>query len=114
MPPGAMPQASASRIMDGPLPGQFLPAQAMPLHPPNMMSGVGAGMPANGASHPTMNGAGGSVPMPKMQPGAFPTMPGAPANGSGDLDHDLESRKRKIQEAVESDPKRARQKTGAC
>ena len=112
MPPGAMPQANASRLMDGPLPGQFLPAQATPFHPPNAMSGVGAGMPVNGATHTAMNGAG-PVPMPKMPPGGFPAMAGTAPNGPADLEHDLETRKRKMQEAAESDPKRARQKTGA-
>ena len=39
-------------------------------------------------------------------------MPGGTPNGTADLEHDMENRKRKMQEAVESDAKRVRQKTG--
>ena len=107
-PPAMAP--GASRMMDVPHPGQFPPVQATLRQPPNLLlSGAGPGMAAmNGAGHPTMNGAG----MSKMQPGGFPGMPGPASNGSADVDHDMESRKRKMQEAAESDPKRARQKTG--
>ncbi|EIW64780.1 uncharacterized protein TRAVEDRAFT_33530 [Trametes versicolor FP-101664 SS1] len=102
-----MPQGNIGQSMDGPLPGQFHPTQAMPLpfQPPNPMA-LGGGMPANGASHPAMNGN-----MGKMLPGGFPAMPGG-QNGNVELEHDMESRKRKMQEAVESDAKRVRQKTG--
>lgn len=105
-----MPQGNVGQSMDGPLPGQFHPAQAMPLpfQPPNAMA-LGGGMPTNGASHPAMNGNG--MPMGKMLPGGFP---GGAQNGSVELEHELESRKRKMQEVVESDAKRVRQKTGAC
>ncbi|KAI0639294.1 hypothetical protein C8Q77DRAFT_1046559 [Trametes polyzona] len=109
-----LPQANVAQSMDGALPGQFHPVQAAPmpfqqLQFPNPLAS-GGGMPANGTPHPAMNGNG--IPMPKMHPGGFPAMPGGAQNGSVDLDHDLESRKRKMQEAVESDAKRVRQKTG--
>ncbi|KAI0778073.1 hypothetical protein BD413DRAFT_466303 [Trametes elegans] len=96
---------SAGPTMDGPLPGQFHPAQgaALPFHPPNLMASAG-GMPANGAPHPAMNGNG--INMVKGPQGGFPAQ-----NGAVDMEHELESRKRKMQEAVESEAKRARQKT---
>ena len=102
---GMMPQPGAA--MDGSLPGQFQVPQ-LPFHPPNTM-GAAAGMPTNGANHPTLNG---GVPLAKIPSGGFPAIPGGAATGSADLEHDLESRKRKMQEAVESDAKRVRQKTG--
>lgn len=97
--------APPNPAMDGPLPGQLHPQ--MPFQPPNMM-GVGGGMSTNGASHPAMNG----VPMAKLAVGGYPAMPGGTPNGTADLEHDMENRKRKMQEAVESDAKRVRQKTG--
>ena len=72
----------------------------MMLQPPNATR-LGAAMSLNGVP---MNGATG-MPMNKMQPGGL-------MNGSAELDQDLESRKRKMQEVVESEAKRARQKTG--
>ncbi|KAH9857885.1 hypothetical protein C2E23DRAFT_718417 [Lenzites betulinus] len=106
-----LPQGNVGPSMDGPLPGQFHPAQAvpMPFQPPNAMA-LGGGLPANGATHPAMNGNG--MPMAKLHPGGFPSIPGPVQNGSIELEHDMESRKRKMQEAVESDAKRVRQKTG--
>ncbi|KAI0361749.1 hypothetical protein OH77DRAFT_1492728 [Trametes cingulata] len=107
-----MSQASAGPILDGSLPGQFLPAQQavpMPFHQPNPMA-TGGGLPTNGGPHPAMNGNGMAIP--KMQQGGFPNMPGGVPNGSMDMEHELESRKRKMQEAVESEAKRVRQKTG--
>ncbi|KAI1797771.1 hypothetical protein LXA43DRAFT_876851 [Ganoderma leucocontextum] len=92
--------------MDSPLSGQLQVPQ-MPFQPPNMM-GAGGGMPANGANHPAMNG----VPMAKLASGGYPAIPGGTPNGTADLEHDMENRKRKMQEAVESDAKRVRQKTG--
>ena len=50
-----------------------------------------------------MNGAG--MPINKMQPGGLP-------NGTSDLEHDLESRKRKMQDVNDPEAKRVRQKTG--
>ncbi|RPD63057.1 hypothetical protein L227DRAFT_644612 [Lentinus tigrinus ALCF2SS1-6] len=92
---GMMPRPNPVPNISMDVPGQFLPAQAnaMLLHPPNIM-GVGV----NGA----MNG---GLSLNKMQPGGLP-------NGSADLEHDLESRKRKMAEVAESEAKRARQKTG--
>ncbi|KAI0374281.1 hypothetical protein BV20DRAFT_935514 [Pilatotrama ljubarskyi] len=106
-----MSQANAGPTMDGPLPGQFHPAQALPVPfpQPNSMA-TGGGLPTNGAPHPAMNGNG--MGMAKMQQGGFPAMPGSVQNGSLDMEHEMESRKRKMQEAVESEAKRVRQKTG--
>ncbi|OSD03539.1 hypothetical protein PYCCODRAFT_1476932 [Trametes coccinea BRFM310] len=102
-----MPQANTAQSMDGALPGQFHPAQAIQVpsfQPPNPMV-VGNMMPSSGAPMPgmNMNGAGMKMQIP----------PGAVQNGgAGEMEHELESRKRKMQEAVESEAKRARQKTG--
>ncbi|KAI0670013.1 hypothetical protein C8Q78DRAFT_992406 [Trametes maxima] len=86
---GMMAQGNAGPTMDGPLPG--------------------GGMPTNGVPHPAMNGNG--MAMAKMAQGHFPGgIPGQ--NGVVDMEHDLDSRKRKMQEAAESEAKRARQKTG--
>ncbi|KAI0824277.1 hypothetical protein BC628DRAFT_1323107 [Trametes gibbosa] len=106
-----LPQGNVGPGMDGPLPGQFHPAQAvpMPFQPPNSMA-LGGGLPANAVTHPAMNGNG--MPMAKMHPGGFPAITGPVQNGAVELEHDIESRKRKMQEAVESDAKRVRQKTG--
>ncbi|KAI0335418.1 hypothetical protein GY45DRAFT_1431031 [Cubamyces sp. BRFM 1775] len=111
-----MSQPNAGQPMDGgALPGQFHPAQAFAApfqHPVNPMVPGGA-MPANGGGPlpPQMNGNG--MQMPKMPPGGFPAMPGPVPNGApGDVEHELDSRKRKMQEASESEAKRARQKTG--
>ncbi|KAI8995524.1 hypothetical protein BD414DRAFT_479785 [Trametes punicea] len=112
-----MPQPSnAGQSMDGSISGQFRPAQAIstPFQPPNSVAAGGSGMmPANGAPPPLPGINANGMPVAKMQQGGFPAMPGsAGPNGSGDLEHDLESRKRKMQEAVESEAKRVRQKTG--
>ncbi|EJF66597.1 hypothetical protein DICSQDRAFT_46065 [Dichomitus squalens LYAD-421 SS1] len=102
---GMMSQPNAA--MDGTLPGQFQVPQ-LPFQPPNM-TGAGVGMSPSGANHPALNG---GVPLAKMPSGGFPAIPGGAPNGPADLDHDLDSRKRKMQENVESDAKRVRQKTG--
>ncbi len=108
--PGGNPAAVAippsNPALDGPLPGQLQVPQ-MPFQPPNMM-GVGGGMATNGANHPAMNG----VPTAKLASGGYPGMPVGAPNGTADLEHDMENRKRKMQEAIESDAKRVRQKTG--
>nr|VWO96783.1 ARID domain-containing protein [Ganoderma boninense] len=98
---GVMPPTN--HAMDGPLHGQLHIPQ-MPFQPPNMM-GVGGGMATNGANHPAMNGA----PMAKLVSGGYPPMPGVGPNGTADIEHDMENRKRKMQEAVESDAKREAQ-----
>ena len=109
--PGGNPAAVGMKppstpAMDGSLPGQLHVLQ-MPFQPPNMM-GVGGGTPTNGANHPALNG----VPMAKLASAAYPGIPGSASNGTTDLEHDMENRKRKMQEAAESDAKRVRQKTG--
>ncbi|RDX55986.1 hypothetical protein OH76DRAFT_586460 [Lentinus brumalis] len=56
---------------------------------------------------PGVNGAinGAGLSLNKMQSGGL-------SNGSGDLEHDMDSRKRKMAEVAESEAKRVRQKTG--
>ncbi|CDO72348.1 hypothetical protein BN946_scf184977.g45 [Trametes cinnabarina] len=99
-----MPQANAGPSLDSSLPGQFHPVQALQAPPFQLINPMVAGnmMSNNGAPIPGMNMNGTGM---KIPPVAVP-------NGAGELDHDSESRKRKMQEAVESEAKRARQKTG--
>ncbi|KAI0757114.1 hypothetical protein C8Q80DRAFT_1265086 [Daedaleopsis nitida] len=72
-----------------------------PNGPPIMDNSIpGAGLMPNGTG---VNGTG--MPIHKMQPGGLP-------NGTTDLEHDLESRKRKMLEVNDPEAKRVRQKTG--
>ena len=87
---GMTPQPGAA--MDGTLPSQFKVLQ-LSFHRPYTM-GAAAGMPTNGANHPTLNG---GVPMAKIPSGVCPAIHGGAATGSADLEYASESGQSKMQ-----------------